>query len=215
MISRRTGGAANWTRLGSVFLLCALVAGFCHVILGGDVGLNPAWYDWYSDDTGCPSEINFQESTKVDFGILAYKPDYSQNFLDQLDDWVQFCIDNPGLSLLDYRGPETKTYNCHSYIFHGSFGVILNADPYMGLCPGCWTSDELYAPDRPVLYSYGHSCEVDGHVGKCGVKFLCAHNEYVYPGLPSGLKLFVGKIFSASEQGLLMLQEIHDDENTK
>jgi hypothetical protein len=82
----------------------------------------------------------------------------------------------------DRVGNETRTYNCHSYVFNGSNGWLdaggNGKDNYMGTAAGCWAQDN----NGTAKSNDTHSMLVANSQGKCGQLFLCKNNQNVYGG---------------------------------
>lgn len=114
-------------------------------------------------------------------------PDYSQDGNSQAIAWAIFCEDYPGIDFYnDFVNKRTKTYNCHSYVYHNSTSWIPTPLGWYTLdtanASDCWIH-ESYAPSGSTLTIYSnstHSCYIADQLGKCGKNFLCKNNSTVY-----------------------------------
>lgn len=90
--------------------------------------------------------------------------DYPQEAAPQDADWVLFKQTYPGLVDADRLGNETRTYNCHAYIFIGKKperwlnGNASARGKFLGDTSGCWKVD----PTGDVKSSSGHSMTAGG-----------------------------------------------------
>jgi hypothetical protein len=157
MISRRASLAICGFLLWGVFI---------SQIISEEIGIPSENYNWYWQNTGC-------ENKRTRVGILKV-PDFSDDPYIQYMDWIWFR-DLYGLSDDDRLGPETQTYNCHSFILNGSNGLVADQPAYIGSSLGCWHLNN----SGDIRSNYGHSMTLD-HVGKAGVRFLCANNQKIY-----------------------------------
>jgi len=146
------------------------------VVCGGFLSASfAATYTWTNVDCGCCDR-------QVSVGELT-SADYDQSSAAQDAAWETFKGDYEGLVDDDRLGNQTRTYNCHAYVFYGSARWLNDPTNYLdeSSTSGCWSEDN----NGTIKHDESHTCYVTDNEGKCGSKFLCKNNQYVYGSLPT------------------------------